>query len=268
MDRHNGVAEDINRINGSLSTLSSEDSSRDSLGDSLELHFDDHRLFTELLGQQDANLRTIEQGFGVRIGASGSTLKVAGGHEEQAVAGKLLSELYELLKRGYPIYPGDVEYSIRILRADRNADLKDIFLDTVYVSAHKRVISPKSLNQKSYIDAIRTHDIVFGIGPAGTGKTYLAMAMALAALMKNQVTRMVLCRPAVEAGEKLGFLPGDLAEKVNPYLRPLYDALHDMVDYDRARRMLERGTIEVAPLAFMRGRTLNDSFIILDEAQN
>ncbi|HLW70903.1 MAG TPA: PhoH family protein [Candidatus Binataceae bacterium] len=260
MDRHNGVTEDINRINGSLSTLSSEDS--------LELHFDDHRLFTELLGQQDANLRTIEQSFGVRIGANGSTLKVSGGHEEQAVAGKLLSELYELLKRGYPIYAGDVEYSARILRADRNADLKDIFLDTVYVSAHKRVISPKSLNQKGYIDAIRTHDIVFGIGPAGTGKTYLAMAMALAALMKNQVTRMVLCRPAVEAGEKLGFLPGDLAEKVNPYLRPLYDALHDMVDYDRARRMLERGTIEVAPLAFMRGRTLNDSFIILDEAQN
>ncbi|MFZ0888207.1 MAG: PhoH family protein [Candidatus Binataceae bacterium] len=179
-----------------------------------------------------------------------------------------MSELYELLKRGYPIYPGDVEYSIRILRADRNVDLKDIFLDTVYVSAHKRVISPKSVNQKLYIDAIRTHDIVFGIGPAGTGKTYLAMAMALAALMKNQVTRMVLCRPAVEAGERLGFLPGDLAEKVNPYLRPLYDALHDMVDFDRARRMIERGTIEVAPLAFMRGRTLNDSFIILDEAQN
>src|SRR6202011_3354254 len=156
----------------------------------------------------------------------------------------------------------------RILRGDRNAELKDIFLDTIYVSANKRVISPKSINQKIYIDSIRGHDIVFGIGPAGTGKTYLAMAMALAALMKNQVTRMVLCRPAVEAGEKLGFLPGDLAEKVNPYLRPLYDALHDMVDFDRARRMLERGTIEVAPLAFMRGRTLNDSFIILDEAQN
>jgi len=204
----------------------------------------------------------------VRIGVNGSTLKISGGHAEQALAGKLLGELYELLKRGYPIYAGDVEYSIRMVNADRNVDLRDIFLDTVYVSAHKRIISPKSLNQKAYIDAIRRHDIVFGIGPAGTGKTYLAMAMALAALMKNQVTRMVLCRPAVEAGEKLGFLPGDLAEKVNPYLRPLYDALHDMVDFDRARRMLERGTIEVAPLAFMRGRTLNDSFIILDEAQN
>ncbi|MGH7815277.1 MAG: PhoH family protein, partial [Candidatus Binataceae bacterium] len=135
-------------------------------------------------------------------------------------------------------------------------------------SAGRKRIAPKTVNQRRYLDAIDEHDIVFGIGPAGTGKTYLAMAMALAALMKNQVTRMVLCRPAVEAGEKLGFLPGDLAEKVNPYLRPLYDALHDMVDFDRARRMLERGTIEVAPLAFMRGRTLNDSFIILDEAQN
>ncbi|HTY54102.1 MAG TPA: PhoH family protein [Candidatus Binataceae bacterium] len=225
-------------------------------------------MFTELLGQQDAHIRIIEQECGVRIGASGSSLKVTGGHAEQAFTGKLLGELYELIKGGYPIYPSDVEYAIRILRADRDADLKDIFLDTIYISSHKRVISPKSINQKVYIDAIRKHDIVFGIGPAGTGKTYLAMAMALAALMKNQVTRMVLCRPAVEAGEKLGFLPGDLAEKVNPYLRPLYDALHDMVDFDRARRMLERGTIEVAPLAFMRGRTLNDSFIILDEAQN
>ena len=204
----------------------------------------------------------------MRIGVSGTSLKISGGQAEQAIAGKLVTELYELLKRGYPVHPSDVEYAIRILRADREADLKDIFLDTIYVSAHKRVISPKSVNQKIYIDAIRNHDIVFGIGPAGTGKTYLAMAMALAALMKNQVMRMVLCRPAVEAGEKLGFLPGDLAEKVNPYLRPLYDALHDMVDFDRARRMLERGTIEVAPLAFMRGRTLNDSFIILDEAQN
>jgi phosphate starvation-inducible PhoH-like protein len=213
-------------------------------------------------------VRTIEQALGVRIGVAGNSLKISGGLGEQALGGKLLSELYELLKAGYPIYPSDVDYAIRILRGDRNASLKDIFLDTVYVSAHKRVITPKSVHQKLYIDAIRNYDVVFGIGPAGTGKTYLAMAMALAALMKNQVTRMVLCRPAVEAGEKLGFLPGDLAEKVNPYLRPLYDALHDMVDFDRARRMLERGTIEVAPLAFMRGRTLNDSFIILDEAQN
>ncbi len=221
-----------------------------------------------MLGQHDAHVRTIEAALGVRIGVTGTSLRITGGHAEQALAGKVIGEVYDLLKHGYPIYPSDVEYAIRIIRGDRNAELKDIFLDTIYVSANKRVISPKSINQKVYIDSIRNHDIVFVIGPAGTGKTYLAMAMALAALMKNQVTRMVLCRPAVEAGEKLGFLPGDLAEKVNPYLRPLYDALHDMVDFDRARRMLERGTIEVAPLAFMRGRTLNDSFIILDEAQN
>jgi phosphate starvation-inducible PhoH-like protein len=225
-------------------------------------------VFSDLLGQHDAHVRTVETALGVRIGVTGTSLKISGAHAEQALAGKVISELYEILKHGHPLYPSDVEYAIRIIRGDRNAELKDIFLDTIYVSANKRVISPKSINQKLYIDAIRAHDIVFGIGPAGTGKTYLAMAMALAALMKNQVTRMVLCRPAVEAGEKLGFLPGDLAEKVNPYLRPLYDALHDMVDFDRARRMLERGTIEVAPLAFMRGRTLNDSFIILDEAQN
>ena len=225
-------------------------------------------MFTDLLGQHDAHVRTVETALGVRIGVTGTSLRISGAHAEQALAGKVIGEVYDLLKHGYPIYPSDVEYAIRIIRGDRNAELKDIFLDTIYVSANKRVISPKSINQKLYIDSIRNHDIVFGIGPAGTGKTYLAMAMALAALMKNQVTRMVLCRPAVEAGEKLGFLPGDLAEKVNPYLRPLYDALHDMVDFDRARRMLERGTIEVAPLAFMRGRTLNDSFIILDEAQN
>jgi phosphate starvation-inducible PhoH-like protein len=199
---------------------------------------------------------------------SGTSIKVSGRHSDQALASKLLGDLYDLLKQGYSLYNGDIEYGLRILRGDRDADLKEIFLDTIFVSPHKRVISPKSINQKRYIDAIRKHDIVFGVGPAGTGKTYLAMAMALSALLKNQVSKMVLCRPAVEAGEKLGFLPGDLAEKVNPYLRPLYDALHDMVDYERARRMIERGTIEVAPLAFMRGRTLTEAFVILDEAQN
>jgi phosphate starvation-inducible protein PhoH and related proteins len=262
------IAPHTNGVKYPESARSSSNISQLVAEDSLELHFDDPRLFSDLLGQHDAHIRTIEQALGVRIGATGTSLRISGGHAEQAMTGKLLGDLYELLKRGHPVFGSDVEYGIRILRGDRNADLKDIFLDTVYVSAHKRVIAPKSMNQKLYIDAIRNHDIVFGIGPAGTGKTYLAMAMALAALMKNQVTRMVLCRPAVEAGEKLGFLPGDLSEKVNPYLRPLYDALHDMVDFDRARRMLERGTIEVAPLAFMRGRTLNDSFIILDEAQN
>jgi phosphate starvation-inducible PhoH-like protein len=238
------------------------------INDSLELKFDDPHLFSDLLGQHDSHVRTVEQSLGVRIRVSGTSLKISGRQSDQALAGKLFSELYDVLKRGYSLYNGDIEYGLRILRGDHNAEIKEIFLDTIFVSPHKRVISPKSINQKRYIDAIRRHDIVFGIGPAGTGKTYLAMAMALSALLKNQVSKVVLCRPAVEAGEKLGFLPGDLAEKVNPYLRPLYDALHDMVDYERARRMIERGTIEVAPLAFMRGRTLTEAFVILDEAQN
>ncbi len=179
-----------------------------------------------------------------------------------------MTQLYGVLERGFPVYASDVDYALRILSSDHTANVRDIFLDTIYIAAQKRVITPKSVMQKSYIDSIRNHDIVFAIGPAGTGKTYLAMAMGVAAVLKQEFTRIVLTRPAVEAGEKLGFLPGDLAEKVNPYLRPLYDALHDMVDFDRARKMLDRGTIEVAPLAFMRGRTLNDSFVILDEAQN
>ena len=232
------------------------------------LHFEDPRLFRELLGQHDEHLKTLERHVGIRIDVTDQTLSLAGDPVETELASRVLVQLYGLLEQGYPIYPADVDYAVRILSSDRNAKLRDIFLDTVFISAHKRVITPKSVAQKAYIDAIRGYDIVFGIGPAGTGKTYLAMAMAIAELMKNSFSRIILTRPAVEAGEKLGFLPGDLAEKVNPYLRPLYDALHDMVDFDRARKLVERGTIEVAPLAFMRGRTLNDSFVILDEAQN
>jgi phosphate starvation-inducible PhoH-like protein len=234
----------------------------------LEIEFDDHRCFRSLLGQHDENIHSIERTLGVRIDSGDATLTVSGDEVERELAARVLTEIYGLLEQNYPVYPSDVDYAVRILSNDRNARLRDIFLDTVYVSAHKRVVTPKSVAQKDYIDAIRNFDIVFGIGPAGTGKTYLAMAMAVAELTRRNVARMILTRPAVEAGEKLGFLPGDLAEKVNPYLRPLYDALHDMVDFDRARKMLERGNIEVAPLAFMRGRTLNDSFVILDEAQN
>jgi len=233
-----------------------------------ELHFGDSRLFRELLGNHDEHVKGLERQLGVRIGVGDGTLALEGDAVETELTARVLGQLYGLLEEGYPIYPADVDYALRILASDRTAKLRDIFLDAVFISAHKHTITPKSVNQKAYIDAIRNTDIVFGIGPAGTGKTYLAMAMAVAELMKNSFTRIVLTRPAVEAGEKLGFLPGDLAEKVNPYLRPLYDALHDMVDFERARRMLERGTIEVAPLAFMRGRTLNDSFVILDEAQN
>ncbi len=238
------------------------------LASTTEVAFDDHRLIQQVAGQQDEHLRTLERLLGVRIASSAGSIHVQGDEVQRELAGRVLRQLAGLLEKGYPIYSSDVDYAVRILSADRGANLRDIFLDTIYISAHKRVITPKGLNQKVYIDAIRSHDIVFGVGPAGTGKTYLAMAMAVAELTRNNYARIILTRPAVEAGEKLGFLPGDLAEKVNPYLRPLYDALHDMVDFDRARKMIERGTIEVAPLAFMRGRTLNDSFVILDEAQN
>jgi len=234
----------------------------------LELHFTDDRLIHALFGNNDEHLKAIERALGVRIGTEGHSLLIGGDDVERELAGRVLTQLYALLENGYPVYTSDVDYAIRILSRDRTANLREIFLDTIYISSHKRVITPKSVAQKAYIETIRNYDIVFGIGPAGTGKTYLAMAMAVAELMKNNFARMILARPAVEAGEKLGFLPGDLAEKVNPYLRPLYDALHDMVDFDRAQKMLERGVIEVAPLAFMRGRTLNDSFVILDEAQN
>ena len=232
------------------------------------VQFENHRFFHDLLGHQDEHLRSIEKATEVKVATAGNALLITGDEEQRALAGRIATQLYGLLQNGYPVYPSDVDYAIRILSRDRSANLKDIFLDTVYISANRRTITPKSIAQKVYIDAIRRFDIVFGIGPAGTGKTYLALAVAVAELMKHKVSRVVLTRPAVEAGEKLGFLPGDLAEKINPYLRPLYDALYDMVDYDRASKMIERGTIEVAPLPFMRGRTLNDSFVILDEAQN
>jgi phosphate starvation-inducible PhoH-like protein len=221
-----------------------------------------------LCGEHNANLRLIEEKTGVSVNVRGNVLSLKGGDWEVELAGKILNQLYELLKAGYPIYLNDVDYAIRILSGDPSVDLKRIFKDEVYISSKKKVITPKTVNQKFYIDSIRRFDIVFGIGPAGTGKTYLAMAMAVASLAKKEVNRVVLARPAIEAGEHLGFLPGDLYEKVNPYLRPLYDALHDMMDFDNASRLLQRGVIEVAPIAFMRGRTLNDSFVILDEAQN
>jgi phosphate starvation-inducible protein PhoH and related proteins len=232
------------------------------------VQFEDPAIVKLLFGENDGNLKLIEKGVGVQIHARGNSLAVSGDPVAVQLAERILSELYEILHLGHPIYPNDVLSAIRILSGSNKVKLKDIFLDTVYISSKRRLITPKSLNQKLYIDAIRRYDIVFSIGPAGTGKTYLAMAMGVAALTKKEVHRIILTRPAVEAGEKLGFLPGDLLEKVNPYLRPLYDALHDMMDFETASRLLEKGVIEVAPLAFMRGRTLNDSFVILDEAQN
>jgi len=221
-----------------------------------------------LAGGRSENLKLIEQRFGVHIGQRGNVFLISGEPAKVARAEKLLAQLHELIQRKYPLGLEDVEQASKVMLADPTADLKDIFLDTIYVTNRNRPVTPKGFAQKAYIEAIRRHDIVFGIGPAGTGKTYLAMAMAVAALVERRVKRIVLCRPAVEAGEKLGFLPGDLAEKVSPYLRPLYDALHDLMDMDRAQDLIERGTVEVAPLAFMRGRTLNDAFVILDEAQN
>ena len=235
---------------------------------SASVSFDNNDVARTLFGQHGENLRVVERMLGVRLHSRGGSVRVEGEDFEVELVRKLLESLYEIVLEGYPLYPSDVEQAVKILSADDQASLRAIFLDTVFISAKKRVISPKTVNQKAYIDAIRHHDIVIAIGPAGTGKTYLAMAAAVNALTAGQVERIVLTRPAVEAGEKLGFLPGDLAEKVNPYLRPLYDALHDMMSFEKTQRLIERGTIEVAPLAFMRGRTLNDAFVILDEAQN
>ncbi len=229
---------------------------------------EDTSLANLLFGQQNRNLKLVERMLGVRVGSRGSELTIEGEDAQVRLARRLFEEVHGLLKAGYMVSPADLDYASRILSADSRAHLRDIFLDTIFVSTRKKVIAPKSLAQKAYVDAIRKHDVVFGIGPAGTGKTYLAMAMAVSFLVKKEVSRIVLVRPAVEAGEKLGFLPGDLAEKVNPYLRPLYDALYDMMDFDKGQALIANGVVEVAPLAFMRGRTLNDAFVILDEAQN
>jgi phosphate starvation-inducible PhoH-like protein len=235
---------------------------------SAQLTFADNTLAQALFGEQGQHLRLIGRILGTKLSSRGHQVMLEGPDPQVRLAERVLNQLYELLQAGYEVHPQDVHYAIKILQEKESTSVKDIFLDTVYISAMKRRITPKSLNQKRYIEAIRNYDLVFSIGPAGTGKTYLAMAMAVAALMNHEFIRIVLARPAVEAGEKLGFLPGDLYEKVNPYLRPLYDALHDMMDFDKATRLVQRGVIEVAPLAFMRGRTLNDSFVILDEAQN
>jgi len=234
----------------------------------LILTFDDTALLQNLCGERSSNLKLIEKALQVKLSLRGDQITLFGEESDVKLAKRVLEELYGLLSEGYPLYPSDVNHAIQILSGKFKARLKDIFLDAVYVTSKKRIITPKSLAQKEYIEAIRSYDIVFGIGPAGTGKTYLAMATAISALNGGEINRIILVRPAVEAGEKLGFLPGDLAEKVNPYLRPLYDALHDMIDFDQTSALLQRGVIEVAPLAFMRGRTLNDSFVILDEAQN
>jgi len=232
-----------------------------------DLQFEDNNIIRELYGQHNENLKEIENLYGIRIHSRGGKLSLEGETNEVESAYKFLKEIYCLMEKGYSLDPGDLELAARIVD-ENNIQLEDIFLDTVCVSTRKRIIAPKSLTQKLYIESIRKHDIVFGVGPAGTGKTYLAMAMAVSAFVNKEVNRIILTRPAVEAGEKLGFLPGDLSQKVDPYLRPLLDALYDMMDFEKASRLLDKNAIEIAPLAFMRGRTLNDAFVVLDEAQN
>jgi phosphate starvation-inducible PhoH-like protein len=238
------------------------------VGTETVIEFPDNRLANALFGRNNEHLKIIQNELNIQLHARGNVVRVRGDEPDVRLVEDLLKQLYAIIEKGHPLYATDVGYAIRMLSEDRTTRLKDVFLDTIFISAKNNLITPKSLNQKQYIGAIRKHDMVVGIGPAGTGKTYLAMAMAVSSLMRKEVSRIILARPAVEAGEKLGFLPGDLYEKVNPYLRPLYDALHDMMDLEHASTLIQRGEVEVAPLAFMRGRTLNDSFVILDEAQN
>jgi phosphate starvation-inducible protein PhoH and related proteins len=232
------------------------------------LTFEDTALLPNLFGGHDEHLKIVERVMGVVIVPRGNQVTLHGDPLQVELGTKVLEGLYRVLRKGIPVTSNDVASAIRIVNYDKNADVYEVFQDVVFRSSRNVVIAPKSIAQKIYLDAIRTEDIVFGVGPAGTGKTFLAMAMAVSSLMRKEVKRIVLARPAVEAGEKLGFLPGDMAEKVNPYLRPLHDALYTMLEFEQASKLMERGTIEVAPLAFMRGRTLNDAFVILDEAQN
>ncbi|MEO3802648.1 PhoH family protein [Nonomuraea sp. B1E8] len=219
-----------------------------------------------LLGSRDELLRVIEGAFKADIHVRGNEITVTGSPDESGTVVRLFEELVEVLRSGGELTPDAVERSIAMLRMTSDRPAEVLSLDIL--SSRGRTIRPKTVNQKRYVDAIDKHTVVFGIGPAGTGKTYLAMAKAVRALQEKRVNRIILTRPAVEAGERLGFLPGTLYEKIDPYLRPLYDALHDMIDPDSIPKLMAAGTIEVAPLAYMRGRTLNDAFIILDEAQN
>ncbi|HVN30770.1 MAG TPA: PhoH family protein [Thermoanaerobaculaceae bacterium] len=221
-----------------------------------------------LSGTLEENFRYLNERLRVRVAARGDTVSLEGEPEPVALAAKLLQELGKLVATGYSVGKEEFRTALRVLDEDPSVDLVEFFTDASIPDSVKRLVVPRNLKQRLFIQALHRYDMVFAIGPAGTGKTYLAVAMAAAALAEHRVRRIVLTRPAVEAGERLGFLPGDLVEKVNPYLRPVYDALYDILGYDKVARHIERGVIEIAPLAFMRGRTLNDSFILLDEAQN
>jgi phosphate starvation-inducible PhoH-like protein len=221
-----------------------------------------------LFGTRDENIRVLENGLNVRIQLLEDSLEIEGEESDVARAEDILSDYVALVKEGHAFTNGDLNSYFRLVTEDRELGLRGLVISGRQRNFGKKSVAPKSTNQRRYVEAIERHDLVFGIGPAGTGKTYLAVAMAVSALISKQVSRIILTRPAVEAGERLGFLPGTLQEKVDPYLRPLYDALYDMLEVERVDKLLERSVIEVAPLAFMRGRTLNDSFIIMDEAQN
>ncbi|NMC68436.1 MAG: AAA family ATPase [Myxococcales bacterium] len=233
-----------------------------------ELTVADPETLRKALGPQDRNLRHVAAAFGVVAGSRGDRIQIQGAEEPVARARRCLLQLLELAATSAPVRAQEVEQAVALVEGGEEVRLRDLHADVVVVAAGRRPVTPRGVNQQRYVEALRTHDLVFAIGPAGTGKTYLAMAQAIAAFQARRYQRIVLTRPAVEAGERLGFLPGDLVEKVNPYLRPLYDALHDMLGLEKTQELIARGFVEVAPLAFMRGRTLNNSFVILDEAQN
>ncbi|MEK6374068.1 MAG: PhoH family protein [Acidobacteriota bacterium] len=233
----------------------------------MELTLNDEGTHT-LFGNHDENLRMLEDEFRVKISSRGNEILVNGAADNVAPVEKLLAQMQELIEQGYPVKRSDVITGMRVLRDRPESNLVDFFTDDAIQASVRRVVTPRNVAQKFYLQAMQENDITFGIGPAGTGKTFLAVAAGAGFLAEKGIKRIVLCRPAVEAGERLGFLPGDIAEKINPYLRPLYDSLYDIIGFEKVEKLMERSVIEIAPLAFMRGRTLNDAFIILDEAQN
>lgn len=237
-------------------------------GKVIHLKFEDYNLARDLFGSEDRHLKSIERMFGIDIHVRGNDLRLEGRDQDVEAGERVLNKLYELLNRGDPIMGEEIGHALKVLSRDAEADVETLLRDAIFLPARHKAILPRTQAQKRYVHLIKENDIVFSVGPAGTGKSYLAVAMAVTAVLRKEFRRIVLARPAVEAGEKLGFLPGDMQQKVNPYLRPLYDALHDMLEVERVEEMIEEDIIEIAPIAFMRGRTLHDAFVILDEAQN
>ena len=233
-----------------------------------KLAFDDAEALQALCGSNNARLKLIERTAGAQVNVRGNEITIEGDDAAAQVAKDAVEQLYDMALAGRPLSSDDVVRAVKLIQGDASPSVQSVFGDTILTPKAGRPIAPKGAAQKAYVDLVRGNDVVFAVGPAGTGKTYLAVALAVRALLDRQIKRIILTRPAIEAGERLGFLPGTLEEKIDPYLRPLHDALHDMLDGDRLDRFLTDGTIEIAPLAFMRGRTLSGSFIILDEAQN